>query len=93
MRPLAELGDVDRAHPQPGAVVGEGLDARPGQEDLAPVRSRHEARHGRIAVADGDDQVGDGADGLPRRVANRQADALAEEAHGGHLWAGPYRPR
>ena len=93
MLALGELRDVDRADLQARAGVVQRLDARPGQEDLAPVGADDEAGHGRIAVADRDDQVGDRADRLPGRVANRQADALAQEAHGGHLRGGSVRPR
>ena len=88
---LAEDPDVDRRHAQPRAGLVERLDVGPGQEDPAPIGVDDETGHRWVLVADRDDQVGDGAERLAVRIAHRQTDALAEEAHGGHLLGGSVR--
>jgi hypothetical protein len=88
---LAELGHVDRADAQPRPAMVERGNVTPRDEDPAPVGVHDEAGHGRVLATDGDDQVGDGAQGLAGRIAHREADALAEKLHGGHQ-AGQARP-
>ena len=75
---LLELVDLDGRRGQLGAARVEAGDVRPGQEDAPPFRLDDQAGHGRIAVADGDDQVGDLADRLPVAIEDRPADDLAE---------------
>jgi hypothetical protein len=88
---LAELAHVDREDAQLRAARVHVRDRRPGQEDPAPVGDDDQAGHGRVAVADRDDQVGNLADRLARRIADGPADALAQEEHG-HLGGGTVPP-
>ena len=76
-----ELVDVDRGRAEARAADVERLDRRPGQEDPPPVRLDDEPGHGRIAVADRDDQVGDLADRIALPVADGPADHLAQVEH------------
>ena len=78
---LAERGDVERRRPELGTADVERIDGRPGQEDLATAGCDDEAGDGRVALANGDDQVGDLADRLAVLVTNRPADRLAQVQH------------
>ena len=80
---LLELADVDGAGRGAARRASSNVShVVPRQEDVAPVGARDETGDRRIAVTDGHDEIGDGAERLAGRVAYRQADALAEEAHG-----------
>ena len=90
---LLEPGDVDRVTGQPRARRVEPGDLRPGQEDPAAVGRDDEPGDGRIAVADGDDQVVDLAQRLAGGVEHGPADGVAQVEHGGHLASGSTRRR
>ena len=66
---------------------------RPGQEDAPPVGRDDQAGHGRIAVADGDDEVVDLAQRVAVGVEHGSADGLAQVEHGCHLACGTSRRR
>ena len=94
VRALLEPGDVDRVAPDsraPGRV--EPGDLRPRQEDPAAVGHDDEPGDGRIAVADGDDEVVDLAQRLAVGVEHGPADGLAQVEHGCHLASGTSRRR
>ena len=93
VRPLLEAGDVDRVTRQQRARRVEPGDLRPGQEDPAAVGRHDEPGDGRIAVADGDDQVVDLAQRLAGGVEHGPADGVAQVEHGGHLASGSTRRR
>ena len=79
--PLMELADVDGGRPQRGAAGVQGSHRLPLQEDLPAVGPDDDAGHGRIPIADGDDQVGNGSDRLALLVAHGPADRLAQIEH------------
>ena len=79
--PLMELADVDGGRPQRGAAGVQGSHRLPLQEYLPAVGPHDDAGHGRIPIADGDDQVGNGSDRLALLVAHGPADRLAQIEH------------
>ena len=91
VRALLELGDVDGRGRQPAAGRVEAGDRRPRQEDVAPVRAQDQPGHGRIAVAEGDDEIVHPAERLACGVEHGSADGLAQVEHGYHLTVGPIR--
>ena len=88
VRALAEATHVDRRGPEARAAGIDPIDRRPGQEDPAAVRRDHQASHGRVAIADGHDQIRDLPDRVLAAVKHGQADRLAQVEHG-HLEGGP----
>jgi hypothetical protein len=70
---LAELGEVKRGGTQPGAAGVDVLDRRPWQEDLAAGSCHDQAGYRRVALTDGDDEIGDGADGISTLVTDRSS--------------------
>jgi hypothetical protein len=79
--PLLELADVDGGGAKSGAAGVQGGHRLPVQEDLAAVRLDDDSGHGRIPIADGDDQVGNRSDRLAVLVAHGPADRLAQIEH------------
>jgi hypothetical protein len=67
--------------PSVAPLASSGRHRMPVQEDLAAVRLDHDSGHGRIPIADGDDQVGDRSDRLAVLVAHGTADRLAQIEH------------
>ena len=91
VRALLEGGDVDLVGRQPATGGIEGGNGRPGQEDPALVRAQDQPGHGRIAVAEGDDEIVHPAERHAIGVEHGSADGLAQVEHGYHLTVGPVR--